>query len=69
MDVSARLKVFHGSDDDDIHHDNSSSSVLLQQHPPYNATFDLHSNSTAAQMDLTGQLLSRLSLCPDSVPN
>jgi hypothetical protein len=46
--------------------DNSSSSVLAQQHPPHKATFDLHGNSTAAQMELTGQLLSNLSLLADS---
>ncbi|OAX31816.1 hypothetical protein K503DRAFT_870474 [Rhizopogon vinicolor AM-OR11-026] len=60
------------SDDEDHDHDhnhsNSSASVLTQQHPPHNVTFDLHGNSTAAQMELTGQLLSSLSLPPDSAP-
>lgn len=52
------------SDDEGTHHDSSSASVLTQQHPPHNATFDLHGSSTAAQMELTGQLLSSLPLPP-----
>ncbi|KAG0702561.1 Oxysterol-binding protein-domain-containing protein [Suillus ampliporus] len=56
------------SDDEEIRNDNSSASVLTQQHPPHNATFDLHGNSTAAQMELTGQLLSSLALPPDAAP-
>jgi hypothetical protein len=53
---------YFGLDDDKIHRVNSSSSVLTQQHPPHNTTFDLHGNSTAAQMDLISQLLSSLYL-------
>ncbi|KAG1730935.1 Oxysterol-binding protein-domain-containing protein [Suillus paluster] len=61
-------KSHPASDDEEIHHDNSSASVLTQQHPPHNTTFDLHGNSTAAQMELTGQLLSSLALPPDAAP-
>jgi len=52
----------------DNQNDSSSSSVHTQQHPPHNATFDLHGNSTAAQMELTGQLLSSLPLPADAAP-
>jgi hypothetical protein len=53
--------------DNEEHNDNSSASVLTQS-PPHNATFDLQGNSTAAQMELTAQLLSNLALPPDAAP-
>ncbi|KAG1737206.1 Oxysterol-binding protein-domain-containing protein [Suillus lakei] len=53
--------------DNEEHNDNSSASVLTQS-PPHNATFDLQGNSTAAQMELTSQLLSNLALPPDAAP-
>jgi len=49
----------------DNENDNSSSSVFMQQHPPHNTTFEPHGNSTASQMEFTGQLLSSLSLPAD----
>ncbi|KAG2367637.1 Oxysterol-binding protein-domain-containing protein [Suillus spraguei] len=53
--------------DNGEHNDNSSASVLTQS-PPHNATFDLQGNSTAAQMELTAQLLSNLALPLDAAP-
>ena len=60
--------TIHNDNENDDVYDNSSSSVLTQHHPPHNATFGPHGNSAAAQMELTGQLLSTLSILADSVP-
>jgi len=60
--------TIHNDNENDNVYDNSSSSVLTQHHPPHNAMFNPHGNSAVAQMELTGQFLSTLSVPADSVP-
>ena len=59
-------------DDDEIDdtepNDDSSAAESTGRVPPYDTTFDLHGNSTVAQMELTSQLLSNLALPPSSLP-
>lgn len=51
----------YGDYDDDERNDDSSVTESTGQVPPYDSDFDLHGNSTAAQVELTSQLLSNLS--------
>lgn len=53
----------HGDEEGrDDSRDDSSAAESTGRVPPHDTTFDLHGNSTAAQMELTSQLLSNLSL-------
>jgi oxysterol-binding protein 1 len=54
--------------DDAEQNDDSSAAESTARVPPYDTTFDLHGNSTMAQMELTSQLLSNLALPPSSLP-
>jgi hypothetical protein len=59
----------HGDDEDGAErNDDSSTAESTCQLPPYDTTFDLHGNSTTAQMELTSQLLSNLAIPPTSSP-
>lgn len=54
-------------DEDDVSRQ-SSEADSTRRTPPYESSFELHGNSTAAQMELTSQLLTNLSLPPNSPP-
>ena len=59
----------HGAEEEDVERNDSSSAVeSIGRVPPYDASFDLHGNSTTAQMELTSQLLSNLALPPSASP-
>jgi hypothetical protein len=51
-------------DADSVKNDDSSAVDSLRRLVPHKANFELHSNSTSAQLELTSQLLSSLSLPP-----
>lgn len=55
-------------DEDEERADDSSTAESTGHVPPYDTSFDLHGNSTAAQMELTSQLLSNLTL-PTNAPS
>jgi hypothetical protein len=58
-----------GEDDDGAEqNDDSSATESTSQVPPYDTSFDLHGNSTTAQMELTSQLLSNLAISPTASP-
>ncbi|KAI0089766.1 Oxysterol-binding protein-domain-containing protein [Irpex rosettiformis] len=57
-DTSPKASVDGG---DDGNAEKSSSSVAESEHnPPYHLSFELHANSTIAQMDLTAEMLQTL---------
>ncbi|KAG6333241.1 hypothetical protein ID866_5849 [Astraeus odoratus] len=58
----------YDSENEGGHNDSSSSSDSMHHRPPYESNFDLQGSSVAAQMELTAQLLSSLSLPPDAPP-
>jgi hypothetical protein len=55
-----------GDGDDEEAADDSSGAESTSRNPPHSAGFELHGNSTAAQMELTAQLLSNIVLPPDA---
>lgn len=57
-----------GFDDGAEQNDDSSAAESTCQVPPYDTSFDLHGNSTTAQMELTSQLLSNLAISPTASP-
>ncbi len=68
--VSSRRASPNGSTQDDRRSDEgdrSSSSESLSKTPPFDSSFELHGNSTSAQMELTSQLISNLTI-PDDAP-
>lgn len=58
--------VLNQSDADDEDARDDSSDADSTTTPPHQAGFELHGNSTAAQMELTTQLLNDLRLPPDT---
>ncbi|EGN94271.1 hypothetical protein SERLA73DRAFT_171297 [Serpula lacrymans var. lacrymans S7.3] len=59
---------YRRTSEEEANNDSSSASESTGAVPPHNTTFELHGNSTAAQMELTSQLLANLSLPPNSSP-
>ncbi|KAK0195540.1 Oxysterol-binding protein-domain-containing protein [Armillaria mellea] len=51
--------------DEDLDNDESSASESIRKTVPFDSSFELHGNSTSAQMELTSQLLSNLVLPSD----
>ncbi|KAK0461135.1 Oxysterol-binding protein-domain-containing protein [Desarmillaria tabescens] len=51
--------------DEELDNDESSASESITKTVPFDSSFELHGNSTSAQMELTSQLLSNLVLPSD----
>ncbi|KAH7920399.1 hypothetical protein BV22DRAFT_1039916 [Leucogyrophana mollusca] len=64
-DLDKNDKSRADSEDED-HNDDSSATDSTRQEPPHSSNFDLQGNSAAAQVELTAQLLSNLSLPADA---
>ena len=64
--LEPRLRVLERGDDEDAEkNDDSSVAESTRRTPPHDSNFELQGNSTAAQMELTSQLLNNLSLPPN----
>ncbi|KAI0344300.1 hypothetical protein BDW22DRAFT_1327437 [Trametopsis cervina] len=60
-DISPKDVSIDGHDEEGKQTEKSSSSVAeSENHPPYHLSFELHANSTTAQMDLTAEMLKDL---------
>lgn len=64
--LTSRYAPNYGDVNEGERNDDSSAAESTGRVPPYDSTFDLHGNSITAQMELTSQLLSNLSLPPNA---